>query len=99
MESLEITLTSTYPHTSTPPLESWTSSSFQQLISILFLYSKTAYNNAITTNFTAQHLGNLTHENKFDLSTGATAIEIETKPIIACAAINSLTAQQVKEAI
>ena len=89
------------PHTLAPPstpLESWTSSSFQQLISNLFLHSKDAYNNAITTNITSQHLANLIHEHQLEQTTEATAIEIDKEPIIDSATINSLIAQQVKEA-
>ena len=89
------------PHTlasPSTPLESWTSSSFQQLISNLSLHSKDAYNNAITTNITSQRLANLIHEHQLEQTTEATAIEIDKEPIIDSATINSLIAQQVKEA-
>ena len=89
------------PHTlasPSTPLESWTSSSFQQLISILFLHSKDAYNNAITANITAQRLANLIHEHQLEQTTEATAIEFDKEPIIDSATINSLIAPQVKEA-
>ena len=88
------------PHTLAPPstpLESWTSSSFQHLISNLFLHSKDAYNNAITANLTAQHLAHLIHEHQFEQSTEAIAVEIDKEPIIDSATINSLIAQKVKE--
>ena len=89
------------PNTPAPPgthLDNWTSGSFQQLIITIFIHSNEAYNNAISANLTAQRLANLSHEHWLEQTTEAMAIEIDKEPIIDSATINSLIAQQVKEA-